>query len=124
MKAAPAKLDTKDALVRRALTVVAWLRDPALPGLLIMMAIAIGGGIGLYFGWRGVARTIHVPLQIPELVSGGLGGIALVGLGLTLFDLQMTRRDQARERRQHADLLHEIASLVTMAPDMRRRAKR
>ena len=114
--------ESKDALVRRALSVVEWLRDPALPGLVVMAAIAIGGGIGLFFGWRAVARTIYVPLQLPAVVSGGIGGLALIGLGVALFDLQMTRRSLARERQQNADLLNEIAALVALAPRIRRRA--
>lgn len=117
-------VDLKDPLVRRALNVVRWLRDPALPGLLIMVGIVIGGVVAIYFGWRGAARTIYVPLQLPEIVSGGLGGIALVGLGLALFDLQMTRHELALERRQNADILNEIASLVALAPEMRRRTSR
>lgn len=113
-------IDPADPLVRRALTVVRWLRDPALPGLVVMVVIALAGVGAIWFAWRGVARTIYVPLQLPELVSGGLGGIALIGLGLALFDLQMTRRELAQERRHNADILDEIASLVTLAPEMRR----
>lgn len=118
--AAP-KIDTNDPLVRRALTVVSWLRDPAFPGLVLMTAVVIGGAVSIYFGWRGVARTIYVPLQLPEVISGGLGGIALIGLGLFLFDLQMSRRELARERRNNADILDEIASLLTLAPKLRER---
>ena len=117
------EVDLKDPLVRRALNVVRWLRDPALPGLLIMVGIVIGGVVAIYFGWRGVARTIYVPLQLPEIVSGGLGGIALVGLGLALFDLQMTRHELALERKQNAEILNEIASLVTLAPELRRQTR-
>jgi hypothetical protein len=115
------EIDLKDPLVRRALTVVKWLRDPALTGLIVMALLAIGGAAGLYFGWRGIARTIYVPLQLPGLISGGLGGVALIGLGLALFDLQMTRRDLAAERRQNDELLHEVASLVVLAPKLRGR---
>ena len=114
------KAETSDPLVRRALAVVAWLRDPAFPGLVMMAAIAIGGAVSLYFGWRAVARTIYVPLQLPAVVSGAFGGLALIGLGLFLFDLQMSRRELARERKHNADLLDEIASLVTLAPKLRR----
>ena len=115
------KIDLKDPLVRRALTVVKWLRDPALPGLIIMVVLVVAGAVGLFFGWRAAARTILVPLQLPSLVSGGLGGLALIGLGLALFDLQMTRRNLAEERRHNDDLLDEVASLVVVAPKIRNR---
>lgn len=114
------KVTGSDPLLRRALVVVDWLRDPALPGLALMTAIAIAGAVAIYFGWRGIARTIYVPLQLPQLVSGALGGLAVVGLGLFLFDLQMARRELARERRYNADLLDEVASLVLLAPQLRR----
>ncbi|HWC14233.1 MAG TPA: hypothetical protein VG929_06530 [Actinomycetota bacterium] len=117
------EIDPKDPLVRRALTVVRWLRDPALPGLAVMVVIALAGAAAIWFAWRGVARTIYVPLQIPQLVSGGLGGVALVGLGLALFDLQMTRRELAQERRHNADILDEIASLVPLAPKIKRQQR-
>jgi hypothetical protein len=117
------KAEASDPLVRRALAVVAWLRDPAFPGLVMMATIAIAGAVSIYFGWRAVARTIYVPLQLPALVSGGIGGLALIGLGLFLFDLQMSRRDLARERKHNADLLDEIASLVTLAPKLRQRSE-
>jgi hypothetical protein len=115
------EVDLKDPLIRRALTVVKWLRDPALTGLIIMVLLVIGGAVGLFFGWRGVARTIYVPLQLPSLISGGIGGLVLIGLGLALFDLQMTRRNLADERRHNDELLHEIASLVVLAPNLRNR---
>lgn len=113
------EVDLKDPLIRKALTVVKWLRDPALPGLIVMVVLVLGGAVGLYFGWRAAARTIHVPLQLPSLISGGLGGLALIGSGLALFDLQMTRRNLAEERRLNDDLLNEVASLVVLAPRLR-----
>ncbi len=123
-EASPQKVDVKDPLVRRALTVVSWLKDPALPGLVLMASLVIGGAIAFYFGWRGVARTIYVPLQLPLLVSAGIGGLALVGLGLALFDTQMTRRELAAERRHNDELLHEIALLMVLAPKLRARRTR
>ena len=120
MSQGTSEIDPRNPLVRRALTVVRWLRDPALPGLVVMVVIALAGAGAIWFAWRGVARTIYVPLQLPQFVSGGLGDIALIGLGLALFDLQMTRRELTQERRHNADILDEIASLVVLAPEMRR----
>ena len=121
MSSSSEQINPNDPLVRRALTVVKWLRDPALPGLIVMIVIALLGFGAIAFGWRGVARTIYVPLQVPELVSGGLGGLALIGVGVALFDLQMWRRIAADERRLNDDLLDEVAGLVALAPKIKRR---
>ena len=77
-------------------------------------------GIGaIAYAWYGSARTIYVPLQLPEVVSGGIGGLALIGVGLALFDVQLGRRDAAHERRLNDDLLDETANLVALAPKLR-----
>jgi hypothetical protein len=114
----------EDRDLRRALSLVKLLRDPALPGLLLMGAIVVAGFGALAFGWYGTARTIYVPLQLPEILSGGLGGLALVGAGAALFDLQLARLYAARERRVVDQVLDEVAELVALGPEIRRRVKR
>jgi hypothetical protein len=109
--------------IRRALAVRAFLRDPALPGLATMVGLVLLGVGALVYGWYGAARTIYVPLQLPEFVSGGIGGLALIGVGLTLFDLQISRRQDAHERRLNDDLLDETADLVALAPRLEQIAK-
>src|SRR5438132_1690878 len=82
-------------------------------------------GIGaIVYAWYGAARTIYVPLQLPEFISGGIGGLALIGVGLTLFDVQVGRRDAAREKHLTDDLLDETADLVALAPRLKRIAAR
>lgn len=110
----------QDALLRRALALVRLLRDPALPGLLLMSALVATGFGVLYLGWRGAARTIYVALQLPELVSGAIGGLALIGLGIGLFNLQMTRRYAAREQELTDEIIDEVAAVVALAPELRR----
>ena len=47
---------------------------------------AVGiGALLLLIGWLGVSRTAYPAEQIPWVVSAGLGGILLVGLGATLW---------------------------------------
>ena len=47
---------------------------------------AVGiGALLLLIGWLGVSRTAYPAEQIPYVVSAGLGGILLVGLGATLW---------------------------------------
>ena len=110
-----------DKLVRRALAFVKLLRDPALPGLLFMSAMVLVGFGTLYLGWRGAARTVYVALQLPHIASAALGGLALIGLGVGLFNLQMDRRNVAREQELNDEILDEVAAFVALAPELRRR---
>ena len=106
-----------------------FIQDPSAPGILMMAALVIGGFVAIWFGWRGVARTIHVALQVPGLLSGGVAGVALIGLGSALVNVQVGRRDAAEERRRTDRVLDEVAALQAFAPRlgraiMRRRALR
>jgi len=43
------------------------------------------GGLALVLGWVGVSGTPLPSEQIPYVVSGGLFGLALIGIGTTLL---------------------------------------
>jgi hypothetical protein len=64
-------------------------------------------------GWRIVARTLDVSLQIPAVVSGGLGGLTLVLIGTAFSNIQLDRRAAHRESRETEALLDELAALVS-----------
>jgi hypothetical protein len=113
----------QDEDLRRALSLVRFLRDPALTGLVLMLALVAGGFVAVVLGWRGAARAAYVPLQVPALVSGGFGGLALIGVGVALFDLQQSRRRAAREQRLLDDTLDELAHLMPLGPQIRERAR-
>jgi hypothetical protein len=106
--------------LRRALSLVRFLRDPVIPGLVLMIGLSLAGLFALAYGWYGTARAIYAPLQLPEVISGGLGGMGLIGLGAALFDIQLGRYFAARERRLTDDVLDEVAELVALAPRIRR----
>ena len=113
----------EERFIRRALAVRTFFRDPALPGLATMVGLMLLGLGAIVYAWYGAARTIYVPLQLPELVSGGIGGLALIGVGLSLFDIQVGRRDAAHEKHLTDDLLDETAHLVALAPQLKKIAK-
>lgn len=115
-------VDQRD--LKRALALVRFMRDPALPGMMLMIAVAVAGFFALAYGWYGTARAIYVPLQFPEVVSGGLGGLGLIGLGVALFDIQVDRYFAARERRLTDEVLDEMAQLIAVAPKLRSRRVR
>ena len=73
----------------------------------LAVALVVAGVIALVIGWFGVSGTGLVAEQNPYLISGGLAGIALIGVGCTLWmsaDLQdeWRRLDAIEERLDHA----------------------
>lgn len=54
------------------------------------------GGLALVIGWVGVSRQALTALQVPYIISGGIGGIFLLGLG-AVFWLSADLRDEWRK---------------------------
>jgi hypothetical protein len=90
----------------------AWLGDPAAPSLLLFAGVVLAGFTAIGVGWKVAARTLYVPFQTPALVSGGMGGLALVLLGTGLANVQSGRRLAAIERAETEALLDEASALV------------
>lgn len=66
--------------------------------------VCIGlGVVALILGWVGVSSTPYPAEQIPYVVTGGLGGLFLLGLGAVLW-LSADLRDEWRK----LDLIEEI----------------
>jgi hypothetical protein len=63
-------------------------------------AIAVGlivlGALALLIGWLGVSGTALSYKQLPYIISGGLFGVSLIGIGLTLY-LSADLRDEWRK---------------------------
>ena len=89
-----------------------WTRDPLAPSLTLFGGIVLAGFIAIAIGWKVAARTLVVPFQVPAMVSGGLGGLALIILGAGLAQIQVGRRLAAQERAETEDLLDEAAALM------------
>ena len=69
-------------------------------------ALTIAGLVAVLVGYLGVRDESHIELQLPYLISGGLGGLVLMGLGaLVLIQYQM--RIQARRFAEMTDTLDE-----------------
>jgi hypothetical protein len=89
-----------------------WLADPVAPSLLLFAGVVLAGFVAIGIGWRVAARTLFVPFQTPALVSGGMGGLALVVMGAVLASTQSARRLAASEREATEAVLDEAAALV------------
>ena len=81
-------------------------------GVLSMAA----GGVAILVGWVGVSGAVYPAEQLPYLISGGLGGLFLLGVGGTLW-LSADLRDEWRhldrlETAVEQRLLVRLESLV------------
>lgn len=57
---------------------------------------AVGLGFAMiFFAWNGAANVDYPQGQIPFLISGGVGGLALVIVGAILIVVENARRDRA-----------------------------
>jgi hypothetical protein len=88
------------------------LRDPAAQASLVLAAMALVGFVMFVLGWRGGARTVYVPLQVPWLVSGSIGGLALIGLALGALSIHLGRRQDAEHRAVVEQVVRQAAELA------------
>src|SRR5439155_26897927 len=76
-------------------------------------------GIGVVFiivGYLGVSREALVAKQLPYLISGGIGGIALVGVGAVFLGTEDIRRDSGRLDRLER-MVAELHTLLLVHAD-------
>ena len=102
---------------------VARRRTPTLPPLSPVptyagIAIAAIGFALIAFAWSKVAGIAdNVALQMPYLVSGGLTGLGLVMVGVTIVNVAAKRRDSLLRQQQTellADALHELRTALDL----------
>jgi hypothetical protein len=79
--------------------------------------ILIGLGLlSILFAWNGAAGEPLVAAQMPYLVSGGLLGVCLVGIGCTLMMINAARVDRARMEAKYDELLAALDRGITGGP--------
>lgn len=66
----------------------------------------VGGVIALLIGWLGVSHTAYLAEQMPYVVSAGMFGLFLLGLGATTW-LSADLRDEWRKLDEIAELLRK-----------------
>lgn len=97
-------------------------RLPSLPVLspvptYVGIAISALGFVLIAFAWGKVAGIAdNVALQLPYLVSGGLTGLGMVMVGVTIVNVAAKRRD-ALERQQQTQLLADALTELRNALD-------
>lgn len=104
--------DLDSRTLRWAMDVARLLRDPALPAITFVV-ILVGVSLSVLL-WSGYTMTSHayVSLQLPYLVSGGFGGLGLLGLAVVTATVLGIRRDQRAEDEDLDRLGRQVKGLV------------
>ena len=98
-----------------------WARSsPVSVGVLLVVL----GFIAMFLAWNGAAAKDFVQGQIPYLISGGLVGLALVGSGLTVINVQARRADQTELLNRLESILENRDAEIREAPTAPARARR
>jgi len=71
---------------------------PWVVSLVVLAGGVVAGFVAMVLGWRGVAGRTAVAEQLPYLLSGAFGGVALVGVAVGLLVIQTRRRAEALRR--------------------------
>ena len=84
------------------------------------IAVAAVGFVLVMFAWGQSAGETNVALQIPYLISGGMVGLGLIMVGVTVVNVAAKRRD-AQLREQQTQLLASALRELSTALDPDRR---
>lgn len=92
------------------------MKRPGPLGVAVLSAalLVVGGIVAILVGYVMVARSLDVSVQLPALISGGLGGIALVITGCAFGYVQVGRACAERERAKEDQLLSRIGVLADL----------
>ena len=88
------------------------LSDPFVASLVVFGVLGAAGLVAVVLGWRGVAAEVSVAHQVGFLVSGGLGGVAMVGFASGGWVIQARRWAEARRRAQFDAVVAAAAELL------------
>jgi hypothetical protein len=72
----------------------------------------VAGFVVIGLAWSGSAARGYAIYQLPWVVSGGMVGIALVGLGIGLLDLHIWRRQAALRRAALGEVVRDTSELT------------
>lgn len=92
------------------------LTDRGVQAALVFAAIAAAGFAGLGIAWHGASATLGVYNQMPFVVSGGIGGIALAGTFLGLLAVHSERRAAATDRLWLEDAISSATEIAETLP--------
>jgi len=88
--------------------------DPWVASVAILVAGAAAGVVAVTLGWRGAAARVGVADQLPYIVSGAMGGLALLGFTLGVLVIQTRRRVEAHRRLELERLTLAVEHLASV----------
>ena len=74
-------------------------------------ACVVVGAVALLVGWLGVSDTPYPAEQIPFVISGGIGGVFLLGVGAMLW-ISADIHDEWRKLDEVGDLVRQQLELL------------
>jgi hypothetical protein len=78
----------------------------------VLVVVAAIGLAGIGLGWKGAAASLDVSVQLPYVVSGVIGGLALLAFALGLLRVQARRRRQALRRSEFERVVVAAAQVL------------
>lgn len=99
------------ALIAVTPEVLERFRDPR---IVLAIVASFGGAIALFVGYLGVSNTLDPGEQLPYIISGGIGGLFLLGVAATL----LFSTDLGAARNEVRQLRHEIAELRSIVDQL------
>lgn len=103
------------------------LRDPGIRAGIGLAIFGVAGFVVIGLAWAGAADRGYAVFQLPWVVSGGMVGIGLIGLGFGLLDVHLWRRQAAVRRAELGQVVRdtsELAELIAVRVTARQQAKR
>lgn len=91
------------------------IADPFVSSLVFVGALGAAGMAVIVFAFKGTRESADVAEQVAYIVSGGLGGIALLGFASGLLIIEARRWAEARRRAQFDKVLQAAGELLTAA---------
>ena len=79
------------------MTLLRWLRVQW--DRTVAVTVFVAGVLALVAGWAGISDEVFAARQLPYLLSGGIGGLFLLGVGATLW-LSADLRDEWHQLRR------------------------
>jgi hypothetical protein len=79
--------------------------------------LALAGFYAIVLGWQGAAAKSSAALQLPYVVSGGFGGLALIVFAAALLHLDVSRRLAAEEDAAMREVVDAVGRTVLALRD-------
>lgn len=84
---------------------------------LVGLALIVAGFVMVVLSWKGAAATLFVPTQVAYGMSGGLAGLSLVGIGLTVLNVHFKRLTSVNRSRDLDEIVTQTVGLLVALRD-------